>query len=339
MCRRRSRPRRRRQQHGLVAAVGHQEVAGAVDGHGHGVPQLRRAGGAALAGRAADAGARHGVEAPGRHRLPEERRGSGREHPHPAVGGVGDEEVARARRPPPPVGSSSSLAVAVEAVAVEAGPSRARHRHRRSGPRRHAPPAPAAPSPPRCRRHRARRPPRSVGWPMPPRAGAAAPGERGDVAGPQVQPVERPGPGRHDDHPAVPGVGDEEVARRIERDPARRVEHSGADHGAHAGAAPARPAPAAARGGATAASDTSAGRATPRSRRTGSSCRLPAAAGTRRRAIVGGAPPDHARTRDRKKRREGGRRARTRRSPHRRERDVHRLRGRPDQRLPGPPRR
>ena len=84
----------RRQQHGLVAAVGHQEVARAVEGDGHRVPQLRRAQRAALPGRAADTGAGHGEEVPGRHGLPEERGAGGGQDAHPAVGGVGDEEVA-----------------------------------------------------------------------------------------------------------------------------------------------------------------------------------------------------------------------------------------------------
>ena len=75
-CRSRSR-RCRRQQHRLVAAVGHEQVAGAVDRDGHGVPQLGRRRGAALARRAADAGAGHGVEVPGGHRLPEERGARG----------------------------------------------------------------------------------------------------------------------------------------------------------------------------------------------------------------------------------------------------------------------
>ena len=139
------------------------------------------------------------------------------EHPHPAVGGVGDDEVAAAvdRHP----GRLVELAGRPgETVPVEAGPARARHRDDGAG-RPAARPGPAARSPPRCRRHPARRRPRRSGGRWSPRPAHDPPARVAARPGLQVQAVRgsRRVAGTTSD-PAVPGVGDEEVARRVERD-------------------------------------------------------------------------------------------------------------------------
>ncbi len=87
----------------------------------------------------------------------------------------------------------------------------------------------------------------SLGCPMLPRPAQVPPANVTARPGPDVQPVERLRPGRHDEDPAVAGVGHEEVPGRIERDPAGPVEDAGPDDGADdrrpsppaAGAAPA----------------------------------------------------------------------------------------------------
>ena len=85
------------EQNGLVAAVGHQEVAGGIERDGDRVPQLRRLHRPALPGAPAHPGTGDGGEVAGRHGLSEEGRGrGGGQHADPAVGRVGDEEVARA---------------------------------------------------------------------------------------------------------------------------------------------------------------------------------------------------------------------------------------------------
>ena len=160
-----------------------------------------------------------------------------REHAHPAVGGVGDVEVAR--RVERHAGRLVQLAGRRgQAVPVEPGRARAGHRHRRPGP---------GPDLLDALRgglgdvhvtvcvdgHGG-----GVGEGAPAHAGA--PGERGGASGPQVQPVEGSGVGRHDDDPAVVRVGDEEVAGRIERDPARSLQHAGGDHRVHGGRGAAR---------------------------------------------------------------------------------------------------
>ena len=65
-----------------------------------------------------------------------------------------------------------------------------------------------------------------------PAARAAATGQRGGVPGPERAARRACRRARHDDDPAVTRVGDEEVARRIERDAARPVEDTRSEHGA-----------------------------------------------------------------------------------------------------------
>ena len=138
-----------------------------------------------------------------------------------------------------PVGWSSSLAVAASPSPLYPAEPVPGHSDRRPG-RRPAPPGHAGRWPRPCTRHRARRPPRRSG-----RRGRPGPCRCPRRRWRRVRPAggspsRRSGVGRHDDDPAVAGVGDEEVAGRVERDPAGLVEHPGGDHRVHAGRRAAR---------------------------------------------------------------------------------------------------
>ena len=223
-----------------------------------------------------------------------------------------------------PVGWSSSLAVAARPSPLKpAAPVPATVTAVRDP--RPGPPGRVARWPRRCRRRPARRRPRrrvADGAP----ARARAPGERGGASRPEVQAVE--------DVPARAGTtrtGSARCRRRRGRRPHRARCRPGspaarAQHGAHAPASLPAAVPRSA-GPPPRRRAQRARRARPGPRGVGArrtSCRL-----RRRRARTArhsgrrSRPRTHARTdRDR----EGGRRARTRRGPQRRERHVHRLR-------------
>ena len=161
--------------------------------------------------------------------LTEERARHGREHAHPAVGRVGDEEVAR-RVHRHPSGLVELARRAGEPVAVETGAPGARHGHRGagsgsqlldalSGGLRHIDVAVLVDG----------HPGRVADGPT---TRAATSGECGGVPGPELAAAERVGPRRHGDDPAVTSVGDHEGPRCIERDPARPVEDTRPEHGA-----------------------------------------------------------------------------------------------------------
>ncbi len=148
---------------------------------------------------------------------------SRRHDAHPAVGRVGDEEVAGrvhgdARRMIQLAGRRG------EPVPVVTRPPGARDRHGAPRPGR-----PDDLDPLRGRLGHVDVALRVDGHPTRVSHGAGAgarartraSSEGGDAARPQVQPVSGPGAGGHHQHPAVAGVGDEEVSRLVEGDTPR----------------------------------------------------------------------------------------------------------------------
>jgi len=114
------------QQHRLVAAVRHDEVAGTIERYGHGVPELGSAEQAALPGRTAQPCPGHRRQVPCRHGVAQHGSVVGRQDPDPAVGRIGDEQVAGGvdRHP---VRLVELAGGAAQAVAVVAGRPGARH--------------------------------------------------------------------------------------------------------------------------------------------------------------------------------------------------------------------
>ena len=170
----------------------------------------------------------------------------GGQDPDPAVGGVGDEDVAMLSTATP-VGSSSSLAVPFRpsplnpAVPVPATVTRTGAVPAAPGLVRLRPVAPPRAHSvdllyPLRRRlgdvdvpvgvdgdagrvaHRVRRAGRSSA------AAAPAAGQDGDVTRPDPQPVDDAAVDGQDEDPAMTGVGDEEIAGRIEGDPGGRIQ-------------------------------------------------------------------------------------------------------------------
>ena len=109
----------------VVAGVGGHDVAAPIDREALRAVEFGAGGGVLVAGVPGGAGAGDGVDVTGGHLLAVERAGAGRDHPDPAVAGVGDQQIACGVRRHPgrdaDLGAGGRAAVAGEALGAGAG--------------------------------------------------------------------------------------------------------------------------------------------------------------------------------------------------------------------------